>query len=124
MPASTQHYDQEDRVSPLTPGDKEFYPEVQHVPPTLVQNGIGCADASTKTTRDIVSRDTISPQTSGDIGSPQTNKDVGSCIEIITDVGSCVNKDDSSVGELFQNRKRHLPNADANDPTTPPIKMS
>lgn len=28
-----------------------------------------------------------------------------------------------SVGELFRNRKRHLPNADANDPT-PPIKMS
>ena len=35
-----------------------------------------------------------------------------------------VNKDDSSsVGELFQNRKRHLPNADANDPRMPPIKM-
>ena len=29
-----------------------------------------------------------------------------------------------SVGELFRNRKRHLPNADANDPTLPPIKMS
>ena len=29
------------------------------------------------------------------------------------------------VGELFRNRKRHLPNADANDPKTPPpIKMS
>lgn len=29
-----------------------------------------------------------------------------------------------SVGELFRNRKRHLPNADANDPTAPPITMS
>ena len=51
--------------------------------------------------------------------------DVGSRIKIITDVDSDVNKDDSSlVGELFRNRKRQLPNANVNEPTITPIKMS
>ena len=46
-------------------------------------------------------------------------------MKIITDVGSHVNKDDCSlVGELLRNRKRHLPNANVGDPTTPPIKVS
>ena len=51
--------------------------------------------------------------------------DVGSRIKIITDVDSDVNKDDSSlVGELFRNRKRQLPNANVNEPTITPTKMS
>ena len=107
------------------PVDREFYPKVQHIPPTLEQTWIGIVDTPPEITRDIVSRDTRSSQTSRDIGSLQTNKDVGSCIKIIADVGSDVSKDETfSVGELFRNRKRHLSNADANDPTTPPIKMS
>ena len=93
------------------PVDREFYPEVQHIPPTLEQTWIGIVDTPPEITRDI--------------GSLQTNKDVGSCIKIIADVGSDVSKDETfSVGELFRNRKRHLSNADANDPTTPSIKMS
>ena len=28
------------------------------------------------------------------------------------------------VGELLRNRKRYLPNANVDDPTTPPIKVS
>ena len=125
LPPSTQPYNQEDRVSLLAPVDMEIDPKVQHIPPTLEQNGVGVADTPPKITRDIACRDSISLQTSRDIDSPLTNKEVGSCIKIITDVGSGVNKDDSSsVGELFRNRKRHLPNADTNDPTTPPpIKM-
>ena len=71
----------------------------------------------------IVSSATSSLQTSRDIGFPETNKDVGFCIKIITDVGSGVNKDDStSIGELFRNWKKHVPNADANDPATLPIE--
>ena len=126
LPPSTQPYGQEGRVSLLAPVDRKTDPELQHIPPTLEQNGVGFTDTSPKIITDIASRDTSSLQTSKDIGSPQTNKDVGTCIEIITDVGSGVNKDDSSsVGELFRNRKRHLPNADANGPTAPPpIKMS
>ena len=110
----------------LAPVDREIDPEVQHISPTLEQNRIGVTGTPPKITRDIASRDTSSLQTSKDIGSPQTNNDVGSCIKIITDVGSGVNKDDSSsVGELLRNRKRHLPSADANDTTRPPpIKMS
>ena len=53
--------------------------------------------------------------------------DIASRIKILTDAGSGVNKDDSSsVGELLRNRKRNLRkgNADANYPTTTPIKMS
>ena len=112
-------------MSLLAPLDEKFNAEVRHVSPTLEQNGIVVADAPTKTTRDIVYRDTSSCQTSRNIVSPQTNKDVRSCIKIITDVDSGVNKYDSSlVGELFRNRKRHLPNADADDPTTQHIKIS
>ena len=112
-------------MSLLVPVDRKFYPKVQHIPPTLQQNWIGIVDTPPEITRDIVSRDTRSSQTSRDIGSLQTNKDVGSCIKIIADVGSDVSKDETfSVGELFRNRKRHLSNADANDPTTRPIEMS
>ena len=101
MPPSTQPYDQEDRVPLLVPVDREVDPEVQHILPTLEQNGVGVTDTSPKVTRDIASRDTSSLQTSRDIGPPQTNNDVVSCIKIITVVGSGVNKDDSSsVGEL------------------------
>ena len=126
LPPSTQPYDQEGKVSLLAPVDRKTDPELQHIPPTLEQNGVGFTDTSPKIITDIASSNTSSLQTSKDIGSPQTNKDVGTCIKIITDVGSGVNKDDSSsVGELFRNRKRHLPNADANGPTAPPpIKMS
>ena len=103
LPPSTQPDDQEDRVSLLAPVDREFDLEVQHVPSTFEQNGVGVTDTATK-----INRDTSSPQTSRDIGSPQTNKDVGFSIKIITYVGSDVSKDDSSlVGKLFRNRKRH-----------------
>ena len=89
-------------MSLLAPVDVEIDPETQHISPTLEQNGVGVVDTPPKITRDIASRDTISLQTSRDIDSRQTNKDVGSCIKIIIDVGSGVNKDDcSSVGELF-----------------------
>ena len=81
---STQPFDQEDRVSPMAPVDRKIDPEVQHVPPTLEQNVLGFSDTPPKITRDI--------------GSLQTNKDVGSCIKIITDVGSGVNKDDPFFG--------------------------
>ena len=101
MPPSTQPYDQEDRVPLLVPVDREVDPEVQHILPTLEQNGVGVTDTSPKITRDIASRDTSSLQTSRDIGPPQTNNDVVFCIKIITVVGSGVSKDDSSsVGEL------------------------
>ena len=111
-------------MSLLVPVDRKFYPKVQHIPPTLQQNWIGIVDTPPEITRDIVSRDTRSSQTSRDIGSLQTNKNVGSCIKIISDVGSDVSKDETfSVAELFRNRKRHLSNADINDPTTLPIKM-
>ena len=107
-------------MSLLVPVDRESDPEVQHTPSTLEQNEVGVADTSPEITKDIVSRDINSHQTS----SPQSNEVVGSCIKIITDVGSGISKDDSSsVGELFRHRKRHLPNVDANDPTTPPIEM-
>ena len=112
----------------MAPVDREIDPEVQHILPFHEQNGVGVADTPPKITRYIVSRDTSSLQTSRDIGSPQANKDVASCIKIIkiiTDLGSGVNKDDSSsVGELFWNRESQLPNADATEPTATPIKMS
>ena len=123
LPPSTQPYDQENMVSLLAPADREIDPEVQHIPPKPEQDGLGVVDTPPKITRNISSfqRQTSFPQTSRDIGSPQTNKDVGSCIKIRTEVGSGVNKEDSS-SELFQNRKMHLPNTDANQPTTSPIK--
>ena len=88
-----------------------------HIRPTNVNR-----DKGSQTNRAASSR-----QTSRDRGYPQTNKDIGSRNKSLTDTGPGVNKDDSpSVRELIRNRKRYLPegNADANDPTTPPIKMS
>ena len=39
LPPSTETYDREDSVSLLAPADRELDPEVQHVPPTLEQDG-------------------------------------------------------------------------------------
>ena len=58
-------------MSLLAPADWEFDHEVQHVPPTVEQNGIGVTDTASKIPRDIVSgtnKDTSSPQTSRNIG--------------------------------------------------------
>ena len=52
---STQHYDQENRVSVLAPSDREIDPEVQHIPPKLDQDGLGVVDTPPKITREISS---------------------------------------------------------------------
>lgn len=54
LPPSTRPYDQEDRVPLLAPVDKQFDPEMQHIPPPplkLEQNGVGVTDTPTKITR-------------------------------------------------------------------------
>ena len=107
-------------MSLSAPVDSKLDTEEQHVPPTRDQNGAGVADPPTNINRDIGSR------TNWKASSPQTSRDIGSRTKVLIDAGSGVNKDgSSSVGELFQNRKRQLPkdNADANDPTIPPTKM-
>ena len=74
LPPSTQTYDQEDRVSLLTPVHRELDPKVQCVPPTLEQNDAGFADPPTNINKHIGSRtnrDASSLQTRRDIGSPK-----------------------------------------------------
>ena len=54
LPANTQPYDQKDRVSLLPFVDRKFDHEVQHVPATLEQNGVGVIDSPINITRDKV----------------------------------------------------------------------
>ena len=68
LPPSTETYDQEDKVSLLVPVYSELDPEVQHVPPTLEQNGAGFPDLPINTNRNI------SSQTHTDASSPQTTQ--------------------------------------------------
>ena len=55
LPPSTWPYDQECGGPLLAPVDKQFDPEMQHIPPPpplkLEQNGVGVTDTPTKITR-------------------------------------------------------------------------
>ena len=74
---SPQTYDQEDQMPLLAPVDSELDLEVQHVPPTLEQNGAGFPDLTININKNICSRtnrDASSPQTRSNIGSPKLIK--------------------------------------------------
>ena len=71
---STQSNDQKDKISLLAPVDRKLDPEVQHVPLTFEQNGVGVLDLPVNINKDISSRTNrgaSSPQTSRNIGSPK-----------------------------------------------------